>query len=176
MKTFGSFHWFHSKSAQVCIDFIRSLQKFISFKNRSSLIWVIIWQNSAELWPYFWLSLCWWVEILVSVQHVLGDALISSEPCRWVYHCKIQMKFDIDNYLPNFGQVIALSRLHFLLLCRYCFPLNNFCRDAFISLEVCKRIYHCKMQIKLDTGNRPQTFGRVMTFLCKIQGKDIVSP
>ena len=35
-----------------------------------------------------------------------------------------------------------------LLLCRYWFPINNFCRDALISLESCRGIYHCKTQVK----------------------------
>ena len=48
---------------------------------------------------------------------------------------------------------------------------NNFCRDALILLKVCRRIYHCKIQVrkiyhckiqvKFDS-NRPQNFGWVM--------------
>ena len=67
-----------------------------------------------------------------------------------------------------------------LLVCWYWFPLNNFCRDSLITLKVCRRIYHCKMQVKFSIGNHQQKFGQVMVlfwlgFCCwgKIQGKDI---
>ena len=35
-------------------------------------------------------------------------------------------------------------------------------RDALIVLKVCKRIYHCKVQVKYDISNHPQNFGRIM--------------
>ena len=150
------------------------------------------------------------------------DALISFKLCRTLYHCKIQVKFDIGNQSPNFGWVMALFRLSFcccvdsgflsityagmhwfywkfaggyiivkyrsssilviirkilaelwpfstlfLLVFSYWFPLNNFCRDALILLKVCRRIYYCKIQAKLDICNYPQNFGQVMAlFFC----------
>ena len=33
-------------------------------------------------------------------------------------------------------------------MCWYWFPINNFGRDALILLKVCRRIYHCKLQVK----------------------------
>ena len=71
-------------------------------------------------------------------------------------------------------------------LLRYWFLFNKFCRDAWISLEVCRRVYHCKIQVKFDIGNHLQNFGRVMAlynlvlvivvkYRIKIQDKDIVS-
>ena len=42
------------------------------------------------------------------------------------------------------------------------FPFNNFCRDALIILKVCRRIYHCKIQVRFDSGNHPQNIGQVM--------------
>ena len=41
------------------------------------------------------------------------DALISFKLCRTLYHCKIQVKFDIGNHPPNFGWVMALFRFSF---------------------------------------------------------------
>ena len=81
--------------------------------------------------------------------------------CRRIYQCKIQVKFDISNHPQNFGQVMALFR-QFLLVCRYLFPINNFCRDALIFLKVCRKIYYCKLQVKFDIGNHPQNLGQVM--------------
>ena len=49
-----------------------------------------------------------------------------------------------------------------LLLCWYWFPINNFCRKALILLKVCRRIYHCKIQVKFDISNHLQNFGWVM--------------
>ena len=42
------------------------------------------------------------------------------------------------------------------------FPINNLCRDALILLKVCRRIYHCKIQVKFDISNHPQNFVWVM--------------
>ena len=47
-------------------------------------------------------------------------------------------------------------------MCWYWFLLNNFCREALILLKVCRRIYHCKIQVKFDISNYPQNFGWVM--------------
>ena len=85
------------------------------------------------------------------------DALISFRLCRTWYHCKIQVKFDIGSHPPSFGWVMALFRLSFC----WCVVINNFWRDALILLlEVCRRIYHCKIQDKFD--NHLQNFGWVI--------------
>ena len=87
----------------------------------------------------------------------------------------LYVKFDICNHPQNFGRVIALFRLSFCCCIGFC--SITFAR---ISLEVCRRIYHCKIQVKFNIGIHPQKFGHVMalfrlSFCCwgKIQGKDI---
>ena len=115
-------HLFHSNLAEL----------YINVKYRSSSILVIICQILAELWPFFDL-------VFVGVLIVFV------------------------------GMLILVS-------------INNFCRDALILLKVCRRIYHCKVQVSFDIGNHPQNFEQVMalfrlSFCCwsKIQGKNIVS-
>ena len=144
------------------------------------------------------------------------DALISFRLCRTLYHCKIQVKFDIGNHPSNFGWVMVLfwvfvvcfrsltfEGMHWfqsnfaelyitvkyrsssiLVIIRqifgrvmglwpffrlsFCWCVDNgfrsitFDRDALILLKVCRRIYHCKMQVKFNNGNHPKNFGRVM--------------
>ena len=70
-----------------------------------------------------------------------------------MYHCKIQVKFDINNHLQNFGRVMALFRLSFCWGVDIGFCSITFCRNALISLKVCRRIYHCKIQVRFDIGN-----------------------
>ena len=170
--TFEGMHWFHSNFTELDI----------TVKYSSSSILVIIRQILAELWPFFDLVLlvCWY---WFPINNFCRDALILLKVCRRVYHFKIQVKFDISNHSQNCGQVMALFRLSFLLVCWYSFPLNNFCRDALILLKVCRRIYHCKIQVRFGIVNNPQNVGQVMalfrlTLCCwgKIHGKDIVSP
>ena len=50
-------------------------------------------------------------------------------------------------------------------MCWYWFPLNNFCRDTLILLKLCRRVYHCKIQVKFDICNHPQNFGWAMALL-----------
>ena len=47
------------------------------------------------------------------INNFCRDALILLKVCRRIYHYKIQVKFDISNYLQNFGWVMALFRLSF---------------------------------------------------------------
>ena len=83
------------------------------------------------------------------------DALISFKVCKRLYRCKIQVKFDFGNHLPNFRWVMALFGFSF-----YCsFPISNFWRDALISLKVCRSLYHCKIQVKFEFGNHPPNSG-----------------
>ena len=65
--------------------------------------------------------------ILVSANNSCRDALILLK----VYIIgKIQVKFNIGNHPQNFGQVMALFRLSFVVGVKYMvkilFPLNNF--------------------------------------------------
>ena len=57
---------------------------------------------------------------------------------------------------------MALFQLSFCCCVDIGFPLNNFCRDTLISLEICRKIIHCKIQIKFDIGNHLQNPGRVV--------------
>ena len=91
--------------------------------------------------------------------------MITLEVCRRIYHYKIQVKFDICNNLQNFCGVMALFQLRFCYCIYIGFCCITFARDALISLEVCRRIYHCKMQVKFDICNHPQNFGRVMALV-----------
>ena len=94
-------HWFHSNFAEL----------YITVKYRSSSILVIVCQIFAQLWPFFDLVFVG-VLILVSVQYLLQGCIDFIESLQKdVYHCKIQVKFDISNHLQNFGWVMALFRL-----------------------------------------------------------------
>ena len=57
----------------------------------------------------FWLSFCCWFPL----NNFWRDALISFTPCRTLYHCKIQVMFDIGNHLLSFGWVVDLFWLSF---------------------------------------------------------------
>ena len=76
-----------------------------------------------------------------------------------LYHCKIQAKFDIGNHPPHFGWAMALFRLSFCWCVDIGFHSINFCRDALILLKVCRRLHHCKIQVKYDISNHPHNFG-----------------
>ena len=170
---------FHSNCAEL----------YITIKYRSSSILVINCQILADIWPFF--DLVFVVRFCTITFR--RDALISFKLCRTLYQCKIhvQVKFDIGNHLPNFGWVMALFRLTFCWFVDLGFHSITFAGmhwfywkfDALILLKVCRRIYHCKIQVKFDIGNHPQNFGQVMalfrlSFCCwgKIQGKDIFFP
>ena len=64
----------------------------------------------ADLCPFFkFLLLClYWFPII----NVCRDALILLKVCR-IYHCKIQVNFDISDHQQNFGRVMALFRQFF---------------------------------------------------------------
>ena len=90
--TFEGMYGFHSNFAEL----------YITIKYRSSSILVIIHQILAELWPFFDLVFVG-VLILFPINNFCRDALILLKVCRRIYHCKIQVKFDISNYPQNFG-------------------------------------------------------------------------
>ena len=113
--------------------------------------------NFGWVMALFWLSFC----CSFPLNNFWRDALISFKLCRTLYHCRIQVKFDIGNHRPNFGWVMALFRLSFC----WCVGIGFWsitCRDALIILKVCRRIYHCKIQVKFDINNHPQKFGWAM--------------
>ena len=60
--------------------------------------------NFGCVMALFWLSFCCWFQL----SNFWRDALISFKLCRTLYHCKIQVMFDIGNHTPNFGWVMAL--------------------------------------------------------------------
>ena len=115
----------------------------------------------------FQLSFCWGVDIGFPLNNFCRDALM--KVCRRIYHCKIQVKFDIGNHPENFGQVMALFRLSFC-----CWgkikgkdivspqKLLKGCRDALISFEVCRMVYHYSTEAKFDFGNHPKNLGRII--------------
>ena len=150
--TFEGMYWFHSSFAQL----------YITIKYRSSSILIIIHQILAELWPFF--DLVFVVRFHSSfccsfpLSNFWRDALISFRLCKTLYHCKIQVKFNIGNHLPNFGWVMALFRLSFCCL----FLLNNLWRDALISFKLCRPLCHSKIQVKFDIGNHLPNFSWVM--------------
>ena len=59
----------------------------------------------------FWLSFCWYVDIGFCSVTFAGMHWV----CRLIYHCKIQVKFDINNHLQNFGY--GPFSTYFLLVC-----------------------------------------------------------
>ena len=44
---------------------------------------------------------------------------------------------------------------------------TRFCRDALISLKICRRIYHCKIDdcVNFDSSNCSQNVGRVFDLI-----------
>ena len=102
-------HGFHSKSAEV----------YIIVKYRSSSILVIIHKILVELWPFFDLIFVVVLILVFAQQLLLGciDFIGSLQKDISLYHCKIQVKFDIGNHRQNFGRIVALFRLSFLLVC-----------------------------------------------------------
>ena len=42
------------------------------------------------------------------------------------------------------------------------FSLSNFWRDALISLEVYRMVYHYSIEVKFEFGNHPKTFGPII--------------
>ena len=112
-------------------------------------------QNFCPVMSLFRLRFCWGVDI--------GFRSIILKVCRRIYHCKIQVRFDIGNgnHPQNFGQVMPLFRLFVVgvkykvkILC----PLNNFWRDALTLFEVCRMVYHYSIEVQFDFGNHPKNF------------------
>ena len=108
---------------------------------------------------FFFFLLCWY---WFTLNNFCRDALISVKVCRRIYRCQIQVKFDIGNHPQNFSRVMAFFRHSFCCFVYIGFHSVTFCRDALFTLEVCRRIYHYKLQVKFDICNYPQNFGRIM--------------
>ena len=49
----------------------------------------------------------------------IGFLLYTCNFCRRIYHCKIQVKFDIDNHLQNFGHYGIFFDLVFVVVVKY---------------------------------------------------------
>ena len=64
----------------------------------------------------------------------------------------MQVKFAIGNRPPNVCRVMAFFDLFFVVVL------------ILISLEVCRRIYHCQIQVQFNIGNHPQNFSRYGPF------------
>ena len=59
----------------------------------------------------FVIGLKYKVKILIPLNKIRRDALISFEVCRMVSHDSIEVKFDFCNHPENFGRIIALYLL-----------------------------------------------------------------
>ena len=142
-----------------------------SDQNCSTCIYIfcvacVAWQTHRDdrrLW--WWGGGGWWWWSLMSLSHFSflfnnfwRDLWISFKFWWTLYHYEIQVSFDIGNHPPNFGWVLAHFRLSFC----YLFLLNNFWRDALISFKLCRTLYQCKIQVKINIGNHPPNFGWVM--------------
>ena len=78
---------------------------------------------------------------------------------------------------------MALFRLNLCWCVDIGFRSITFAEMHCFLLKDCSRIYQCKIQVKFDISNHPQSFDRVMALFrlrfcswSKLQGKDIVSP
>ena len=60
---------------------------------------------------------------------------------------------------PFFGLVFVVGVKNKV---KILFPLNNFWRDALISYQVCRMVYHYSIEVKFDFGNHPKNFGRII--------------
>ena len=58
------------------------------------------------------------ITLFIPFNNFWRDVLISFKFCRTLYHYKIQVRFNIGNHLPNFGLVMALFDLVFVV--RFC--------------------------------------------------------
>ena len=65
---------------------------------------------------FYWVMALFWLSFCCSfpINNFWRDSLISFKLCRTLYHCKIQVKFDIGNHLPNFGWVMTFFDLVFV--------------------------------------------------------------
>ena len=152
--TFEGMHWFHSDVAEI----------YITVKYRSNSILVIIHQILAELWPFF---------NLVFVGDI-GFRSITFAEMHWFYW-KFAEGYIIVKYRSGLILVIIRKNLaklwpFFSLVfvvgvknkVKILFPLNNFWRDALISYQVCRMVYHYSIEVKFDFGNHPKNFGRII--------------
>ena len=90
-----------------------------------------------------------------SFSHTFRFRSITFEGMHW-FHSKSAELYMIVKYRSSSISVIIrrilagfwpFLDLIFVFGLRYRFPFNNFCMHAWISLEVCGRIYHCKIQV-----------------------------
>ena len=75
----------------------------------------------------------------------------------------ITIKYRSSYILVIILQILAELWLFFDLVFCFSFLLNNFWRDALISFNLCRTLYQCKIQVKVDFCNHPPNFGWVMT-------------
>ena len=71
----------------------------------------------------------------------------SSKYLKHMFHGKIKKSLFLLSFLKNNNNTLSGACLG---------------PSTLISLEVCKTVYHCKIQVKFDIGNRLQNFGRVV--------------
>ena len=61
--------------------------------------------------------------------------------------------------------VMAYFRLSFCWCVDIGFRSITFARKHFILLKVCRKIYHCEIQVKFERSNHPQNFCRVIALV-----------
>ena len=103
----------------------------------------------------FWGFCC-----LCPLNNFWRDALISFKPCTTLYYCKIQVRFDIDKHLPNFGWVRALFWLSFCWCVDTGFRSVAFAGMHWFYWKFAERYIIAKY--RFDINNHPQNFGPVM--------------
>ena len=74
----------------------------------------------------------------------------------------ITINYRSSSILVIIRQILAELWPFFWLSFCCSFPLNNFWRDALISIKLCRTLYQRKIQVKFDIGNHPPNFGWVM--------------
>ena len=121
---------------------------YIIIKYRSNSILVIIRQILGEFWPFF------------DLVFVVRFSSVTFEGMHWFHSNFSELYINVKYRSSSILVIIrrSLFSTYFLLVCWYWFPINNFCRDALILLKVCRRMYHCKIQVKFDISNYPQNF------------------
>ena len=150
-RSIAGVHWFHRKFAE----------EYVIVKYRSSSILVIICKILAELSSFID---CCCVDT--------GFRSVTSEGVHWL-HWKFAQGYIIVIYRSSSLLVIICTILAklwpffdfvFVVGMKYrvkkLFPANMFWKDALISFEFCKIVYHYSIDFKLHFGNHPQNFAQ----------------
>ena len=72
----------------------------------------------------------------------------------------ITIKYRSSLILVILSQILAMVLFRLIFCCL--FPHNNFWRDALISFKLCRTLYQCKIQLKLNIANQSPNCGWVI--------------